>query len=371
MTIASHRPGIALELTNREVDFSFFPARRSQNQWHLADTIFAVSPWAVMQGAINSRLPKTRRAEPTAFLEQAQGFYAAARDKLAANPLLYYYAFLNVGKALLRVRRVRDSLDHAHHGLGEVPESKGGGLTLGTARLKVRDGGDRVYVFPAVMDALKYPRPANKAEWPVRELLPQIVVGHRQWRDAEDQVERFVRTEVEFRHDRTAKLVWACLYVRFGDLSRYGITPARLLSEANLDATFHQVHSLRADEHCFELNAPARYRREPVETLRRLADTLRTHLWEIVSAIPGTAYRRYYLYLEPLQTTPLPQIGSLWATLFYLGTVVRYRPHTFDEIIAGPYGPFITEFISAQPEQMLYMLASEMCEREVAQPAIA
>jgi hypothetical protein len=40
-------------------------------------------------------------------------------------------------------------------------------------------------------------------------------------------------------------------------------------------------------------------------------------------------------------------------------------------MIAGPFGPFITEFISAQPEQMLYMLASEMCKREVAQPAIA
>jgi hypothetical protein len=167
------------------------------------------------------------------------------------------------------------------------------------------------------------------------------------------------------------QLVWACFYVRFGDLSRYGITPARLLSEAGLDTAFRQVHSLRADEHCFELHAPARYRREPVEVLRRLADILRVHLREIISAIPGTAYRRYYLYLAPQQAIRLPQIGSLWATLFYLGSVVRYRPHTFDEIIAGPYGSFITEFISAQPEQMLYMLASEMCEREVAQPAIA
>jgi YaaC-like Protein len=58
----------------------------------------------------------------------------------------------------------------------------------------------------------------------------------------------------------------------------------------------------------------------------------------------------------------------MWATLFYLGSVVRYRPHTFEEMIASPFGPFITEFISAQPEQMLYMLASEMCAREIHSP---
>jgi hypothetical protein len=38
---------------------------------------------------------------------------------------------------------------------------------------------------------------------------------------------------------------------------------------------------------------------------------------------------------------------------------------------AGRYGAYITEFIAAQPEQLLYLLASEMCEREVAKPAIA
>lgn len=371
MTIAQHRPGVVLDIADREIEFSFFPARRRQKKWHLADTIFAVSPWAVMQGAIDSRLPKTRRAEPTAFLEQAQDFYVAARDKISANPLLYYYAFLNVGKALLRVRQVKDSLDHAHHGLGEVPVGKGGGVTLDTAMLKVRDGNDKVYVFPAVLAALKYLPPRKEAKIPVRELLPQIVVGHRQWRDAKDEDERFIRTEVELRHDSTKKLVWACLYVRFGDLSRYGLTSAQVLSEAGLGPAFREVHSLRTENYCFELCHPEKYRREPVEVLRRLADLVRSHLWEIVSAIPGSAYRRYYVYLAPPRTEPLPQIGSLWATLFYLGSVVRYRPHSFDEIIAGPYGPFITEFISAQPEQMLYMLASEMCEREVAQPAIA
>jgi hypothetical protein len=60
----------------------------------------------------------------------------------------------------------------------------------------------------------------------------------------------------------------------------------------------------------------------------------------------------------------------MWALTFYFGSVVRYRPHLFDEILRGPHGAFVSEFISAQPEQMLYMLASELCERDVARPAI-
>jgi YaaC-like Protein len=367
----SRRPGVVLELNQREVEFSFFPAVRKQRQWQVSDTIFAVSPWAVMQGTIDSGLSKRRRDEPTAFLQQGREFYVAARERLSANPLLYYYAFLNIGKALLRVRRMTESLDQAHHGLGELSVQKGGGLTLDTAKLVVRDGQSKVHVFPAVMAALGYPRPKNNSKLQVSELLPQIVVGHRQWRDAEDQEERFVRVDVKFRHDDEKKTVWVCLYVRLGDLSRYAITPARTLMDAQLDAAFHQVPSIDSEAHCFELRQPAKYTNKPVNVVQKLAEDVRPYLWEIVSAVPGAAYRRYYLYLTPPGRELLPQIGSLWATLFYLGSVVRYRPHTFEKMIAGPYGPFITEFISAQPEQMLYMLASEMCRREVAQPAIA
>jgi hypothetical protein len=205
----------------------------------------------------------------------------------------------------------------------------------------------------------------------VSDLLPQIVVGHRQWRDAEDRGERFVRAEPEFRYDEKKRTVWVCISVRLDDLSRYGFTPATVLDDGRLGAAFRQARSLDAEAHCFELRETAKYKNDPVEVIQKLAGLVRPYLWEIVSAIPGSAYRRYYVNLGAQRVNTLPQIGSMWATLFYLGSVVRYRPHTFEEMIASPFGPFITEFISAQPEQMLYMLASEMCAREIAQPAIA
>ena len=61
---------------------------------------------------------------------------------------------------------------------------------------------------------------------------------------------------------------------------------------------------------------------------------------------------------------------AIWALGYYFGSVVRYRPHRFERLADGPFGPFVDEFISVQTEQMLYLLASEICRREIARPAI-
>jgi hypothetical protein len=42
----------------------------------------------------------------------------------------------------------------------------------------------------------------------------------------------------------------------------------------------------------------------------------------------------------------------------------------YDEILGGPYGPFVNEFMASQPDQLLYLVASEICEREVEKPAL-
>ena len=62
-------------------------------------------------------------------------------------------------------------------------------------------------------------------------------------------------------------------------------------------------------------------------------------------------------------------MASLWLLFYYFGSVVRYRPHLFHSVIRRQFCPFVVEFIS-QAEQLLYLLASEMAQREVAKPAI-
>ena len=89
-----------------------------------------------------------------------------------------------------------------------------------------------------------------------------------------------------------------------------------------------------------------------------------------VSTIPP--YRRYYVYLCPLaeQQHRLPQLLSMYAVTFYLGSITRYRPHHFDALLKGAFGPRVRDFVTGQPLQFLYLMASEMAKRDIARPSI-
>jgi hypothetical protein len=240
----------------------------------------------------------------------------------------------------------------------------------------VKDQGVRANIYPEIVERLGFTRPENDDAYPVVDLLPQIVVGHRIWREvATGHKERFVDLkEIEFVDDRSRKQLWLRLYLGRGDLSRYGITRDRVINEGGLAALFREVKvaptGRSSDLVCLEQEIPLVYTGRPTDVVADLVAIVRPHLWRIVSAVPGSSYRRYYLHLTPPSQLRLPQIGSLWVLFFYFGSVVRYRPHLFDELLRSENGAFIAEFVHAQPEQLLYLLASELCQREIARPAI-
>src|SRR5436190_7497375 len=98
------REGKTLEAKGRALPFSFFPVTRGTRRYGLYDVVFAINPWNVMRGSVNSELSATARPEALAFLKQAEDFFRAATSGVSTNPLLLYYAFLNLAKALIRVR---------------------------------------------------------------------------------------------------------------------------------------------------------------------------------------------------------------------------------------------------------------------------
>jgi hypothetical protein len=325
-----------------------------------------------MRGAVNTRVKAADKPEARAFLEQAQDFYETASGRVAAHPLLYYYAFLNLGKALLRARGYRGSLDHALHGLREARAA--GAVQPEDVSIVVSDPRPgRTDVFAELLVTLGFPRPAPGDSYRIAELMPQVAVGHRLWRDATGGTERIVTIDnVEFRQDTAAKEIWLRLYLDRSNLDRHGIGQGALIDEGGLAGEFRIVESddIPHEMLCLEQETPAEYNHRATDNVMELVGIARRILWRIVSAVPGSAYRRYYLCLTPPGDARVPQLASLWLLLFYLGSIVRYRPHLFDEVTHGPYGAFVDEFVASQPHQLLYLLASEMCQREIAKPAI-
>ena len=376
MPLSHARQGVTLQARKRVLPFSFFPCHREgDRRFGIFDSVFAVSPWAVMQAAVRDQVAAAAdQDEARALLEQGQDFYAAASARLAANPLLFYYAFLNVGKALVRTRKFPDSLDRARHGL--TAQTSIGGVELEDSEIVVKTTGNDPNVYPEVIARLGYQRPTNNATYPVTELLPQVVIGHRMWRDATRGKERFVAIEeIEMVEDSAAREIWLRLYLARGDLSRYDISRSRLLQEADL-FDFHEVQigdtGRDSSLLCLEQTTAIAYTDRATDKVMDLVDSIRSRLWRIATTVPDDGYRKYYLHLTPPAeaASRVTQLESLWLLTYYFGSIVRYRPHLFDNVMSGAFGPFVAEFISAQPEQLLYLLASEMRQREVAKPAI-
>ncbi len=64
----------------------------------------------------------------------------------------------------------------------------------------------------------------------------------------------------------------------------------------------------------------------------------------------------------------LPQLCSMYAAMFYLGSITRYKPYDFDRIVSGRHAWLVNEFLATQPEQFLYVLASTLAGVEVVRP---
>jgi hypothetical protein len=374
------REGDVLNAKGRRLPFSYFPVTKGNRRYGLYDTVFAVSPWSVMRGEISNRLKGDQESEALAFLQQAEDFHRAASSGVSTNPVLTYYSFVNLAKALIRVLGYEGSFDRAMHGMTE--KTAEGGTELLDSTVVVKDSGSQMNIFPELMDQLGYDRPANGAEYSVTALLPQIVVGHRIWRETgQGHTERFVDLKhIDFVADTESRELWLRLYVGRNDLSRYDMSRTRLLREGDLESEFQEVKvesTDRADDSstlvCLEQVNALSYTGRPTDVVADLVNFMKPRFWRIASSIPGAGYRRYYLHLSPSAEVDarLPQLAAMWALFFYFGSVVRYRPHLFDAALKGSQGAFVTEFVASQPDQMLYLLASELCRREVARPAIA
>lgn len=61
---------------------------------------------------------------------------------------------------------------------------------------------------------------------------------------------------------------------------------------------------------------------------------------------------------------------SIYAVMFWLGSLTRYQPVELLALFDGGYGPFFSEFLTTQPSQLLYLLASEFKNQDVARAAV-
>ncbi len=368
------RGGVRLQVRKRDLHFSFWPVYPGP-RFGLNVDLFSKSPWPVMADAIQHRCPPRARKAAKAFLLQAEEFQRAAEDEaIASKPLLFYYSFLNVAKAYILTARMAHNLDVAKHGLEEVLPPGGKEFYDAAVRAypsrKEAKKKERKNIFDLFGQSLEAPALSALTEYKVQDLLAQIVSGHRLWTAATQHAERFIPIEeVLFMQGRNVKRIWTVITVLRENIDRFGITHKRLLDESRLRATFKEVKPLVGEKLLrFQQVTPIHYSHRPSDVVMDAVKKCRPYLWPVVRST--SPYRRYYLYLDPSSTMPLHPLLSVYALMFYLGSVTRYRPHHFDIIRSSPYNPQISEILATEPRQFLYLMASEFAQTDVNWPAI-
>ena len=375
------RHGTTVLIRKRPLQFSYWPMYRSTRRYGLQSVLFALDPWVIIRQSIATRCPKPAQPEALAYLRQARDFHNAATlaDVTAARPLLLYYCFMNLVKAYILTVEQRPALPQAMHGLSErLPAT---GKELIDAYLEAyqspAQNGD-LNIFDEFLCAIGATPLSAQTRYHLLSLMPQVLPSHRVWAGAATKTERFISVhDLFFCENRDAKEVWLSLYLYADDLARLGVAHQALLAESMLDDSFREVR-LPSDVKavggrkliCFEQTTPLNYTHRAADEIAQLAASTKHALWTIVSTM--SPYRRYYLYPAPVMehAEVLPQLASAYAVMYYLGSITRYRPHHLSSILEGRYGAFIEEFISSQPLQFIYLMASEFARREVTRPAI-
>ncbi|MFQ2239230.1 YaaC family protein [Aeromonas dhakensis] len=381
MPLSQPRTGERLRVNNKLIPFSFWPTKTGpKGNASLQTLLFSLDPWAIIDQTIKTSCPAAARLEALACTYQARDFYETAIDaqRVSARPLALYYCFMNLVKAFCLTRGTQTTFDKAQHGLSEMLRPPGKELTDAFLRAFTSPNGHgQLQDFSEFMRALSGAGLAATQDYDIPVLLPQILPGHRLWSSAANKKERFVAVhDIQTVLNKTKREIWLNLYFVADDLSRIGVTVQKFLADSQLQPSFAQVACSDKDSDgraliCFQQVAPVvcpntKY----ANSLQQLFDSLRPFLWVTVATIPP--YRRHYAYLRPANEVAhtLPQLLSVYALSYYLGSITRYRPHHLPTITDSAYGPRVQDFITGQPQQFLYLLASEFARREIAKPSI-
>jgi hypothetical protein len=378
MALPPARNGQRVLVLRRPVPFSMWPSRPGRRHHALQSLLFARDPWLVIGQRVSRHCPKPRRAEALACLEQARDFFYAGTSAgmVAAKPLALYYSFMNLVKVYCLTRGPRTTFDLATHGLSQRLLPGGKEFTGAFVRAHPSRAGAVANNFDEFQQVLMGAGLAADTDYQLPVLVPQIVPGHRFWAQATSRTERFIALhDIAFMYDDATEAMWLNLFVVADDLTRLGVTQTRLINESRLARHFSAVacaeeirgRPLLCLQQTVTHNCPGGY---PADHFRSVVAVVRHLLWVTVATV--SPYRRYYVYLAPQAEQPfvLPQLLSIYALVYYFGSITRYRPHQYDSIAAGPFGPWVHEFINGQPLQFLYLMASEFAEQDVTRPSI-
>jgi hypothetical protein len=235
--------------------------------------VVTADPWAFLSHLAVTRLDKRNEDIANAYISQGNDFFEAAQNpRFHSRPLLYYYAFLNVVKAALLIRRV--SLPPlARHGINDPSANSRQRLRFAGQRVNVQDlAADHSQIFPELLRMLGYSGGLPRF-FRVLDLLRFVPSIHRTFTQVVPSTPVFTpvaRFEILYRRGS----VWVRMRLTRTDKDvRDALPGAR--TRRGFTSIFSQVESERSHELWFETTAVRAQTRGLDNAIAQLAGLIR------------------------------------------------------------------------------------------------
>ena len=346
--------------------FPLFTKNNSTDYLIKHDQIRVSDIWAFWQYIIGRYVKKysgDRRFLQT-LIEQSRYFYEAAeKAPIKSQPLLYYYSFLNLVKVVINVNAINIygatvEYNHGVEPIGVAPKARLKDLKVKIKSLIsphpvpnqplsvdyqfMKQMGD---VFPAIMPY----------EISVDRMLKACIGLHRTYCETNNCKETYF------------KIDGLKLYTK-GQIfyARYEILKCDDILMAQLQTAGYNIVKEQGveenDRYYWEENIYIHAFRPTKWDYYRLSSKLKEKgLWYFTD---GNQYKKY-ISTEPLHVSTESIIYNL---MFFFGSITRYHPYLFDEMLTEQQMWLVSEFLKTQPKQFLFTVTSKTIESAILKP---
>jgi hypothetical protein len=279
------------------------------------------------------------------LLDQAKFFFTAAEaGPIKSQPLLYYYSFLNFAKMLINMSNYIGQTKVYRHGVDDIRTA----ISFQTSEIKIyaiKSG--IINVSAELYKALDAKIITSPLTIKVAELMRNCVGVHRTYCEIYNQKED--------------------LY-KLSDLGLYK-NGLQLELEAHVQCTAREASSLRSCGYNINHVRDAHIWNEQF-TLPNHNITRKSYLdFSTFLRDIGIWYfignNGYTYYLSSNSVSRYPQEFVIYSVMFYLGSITRYRPHLFDEMVTAKEQWLMSEFLKTQPKQFLYLSSAKLLSQDV------
>lgn len=292
------------------------------------------------------------------YIQQAYEFYEAAQlTKPNTAPLFYYYSFLNLGKALCEIKNplFHTKRQSRKHGITWKPPL----ANMKTVHVSLTERGVWHKIWEAVVN--DHCPAANPTKLLVKDLFalcPEISI---EYEETFGEPSQSIDIEHEVLVSTNKDKIWLKVSIYREDLKKLRLSLPKFIKLINsVGHVYHQVKSRDDDVWTFEFEKPKDY-----VTSRGSLDILKPEIDQLnlFTALDKGAMT-YSISIQSRLPFHFPQLMILYTLVFWLGSLVRYDPHSVIKLQESKYWMLIDGFMNESRIWLLELFEWEFYQCE-------